>query len=218
MNRMAAGLDFLFRYHNEGEELFGRIVTGGEKWVHHFTPEMKSASRQWVGEGDPRPVKAKRERSARKVNLTAFWDSEGILLQEYSTSTTNQHTYHDTLLRLRKAIQTKRPGKLSRTVVLLHNNATPHKARKIQDLLRSFKWDVFPHPAHSPDLAPSDFHLFAHLHRWLGGRRFATNDDVSAGVREYFASLDAQFYASGISKLLYRYEKCLARQGDYVEK
>ncbi len=37
-NRMDTGLDFLFRYHETGEDFLNQIVTGDEKWVHHFTP------------------------------------------------------------------------------------------------------------------------------------------------------------------------------------
>ncbi len=38
-NHMAAAIKFLSMYHAKGESLFDRIVTGDEKWVHHFTPE-----------------------------------------------------------------------------------------------------------------------------------------------------------------------------------
>jgi len=31
---------------------------------------------------------------------------------------------------------------------------------------------ILDHPAHSPDLAPSDFHLFSHLKKHLTGRKF----------------------------------------------
>ena len=62
-----------------------------------------------------------------------------------------------TLRRLRKAIQNRRRGKLSRGIVLIHDNACPHTARLTQTLLRDeFHWDTFDHPPYSPDLAPSD--------------------------------------------------------------
>ncbi len=37
----AAMVQFFTSYNVEGEDLFDRIVTGDEKWVHHFTPQMK---------------------------------------------------------------------------------------------------------------------------------------------------------------------------------
>ncbi|GBM69307.1 hypothetical protein AVEN_112651-1, partial [Araneus ventricosus] len=51
-----------------------------------------------------------------------------------------------------KAIQRKRPGMLSDGIILLHDNT--HTARKIQQLLRKFKWEVWSHPTpYSPDSA-----------------------------------------------------------------
>lgn len=48
------------------------------------------------------------------------------------------------------------------------------------------KYDLMRHPPYSPDLAPSDFHLFPKLITFLGGQKFATNDDVIAAVEKYF--------------------------------
>ncbi|GFG40625.1 hypothetical protein Cfor_06662 [Coptotermes formosanus] len=38
--------------------------------------------------------------------------------------------------------------------------------------LPKLKWDVLPHPAYSPDLAPSDYHSFGQMKGLLGGKRF----------------------------------------------
>ncbi|GFO30057.1 histone-lysine N-methyltransferase [Plakobranchus ocellatus] len=38
-----------------------------------------------------------------------------------------------------------------------------------QQWLQRYGWKILPHPAYSPDLAPSDFHLFGPLKRHLGG-------------------------------------------------
>ncbi len=66
-NQVAKGLDFMYLYHARGENLFDQIVIGYKKWVHHFTPEMKNASKQWLVKGDNCPVEMKRERLARKI-------------------------------------------------------------------------------------------------------------------------------------------------------
>ncbi|KAG8263381.1 hypothetical protein J6590_035220 [Homalodisca vitripennis] len=39
------------------------------------------------------------------------------------------------------------------------------------------------HPPYSPDLAPSDYHLFPKLQEHLGGQRFSTDDEVKKEVR-----------------------------------
>jgi hypothetical protein len=43
--------------------------------------------------------------------------------------------------------------------VLLHENPRPHTAARTPALLEHFNWELFDHPPHSPDLAPSDYHL-----------------------------------------------------------
>jgi len=53
------------------------------------------------------------------------------------------------------------------------------------------------------------------LKAWLGGQRFAANDEIQDAVKTYLSSLAANFFAE---KLVSRYDKCLNRFGDYVEK
>jgi hypothetical protein len=55
--------------------------------------------------------------------------------------------YCDTLKKLRRAIQNKRRGMLSRGVVMLHDNARPHNAAATQDLIATFGWEQ---PDHLP--------------------------------------------------------------------
>jgi histone-lysine N-methyltransferase SETMAR len=71
--------------------------------------------------------------------------------------------------------------------------------------------------AYSPDLAPSDFHLFPKLKEFLGGRHFKS-DEVKDAVKEWLNGLAAEVYDEGTQKLVTRYDKCLNVGGDYVEK
>ena len=84
-------------------------------------------------------------------------------------------------------------------------------------LLKHFRWEVFDHPPYSPDLAPSDFHLFPHMKRSLGGQHFGTDNELQTSVKKWLKAQAAGFYDEGIGKLVPRYEKCLRRSVDYVE-
>jgi hypothetical protein len=53
----------------------------------------------------------------------------------------------------------------------------------------------------SPDLAPSDYHLFLHLKKFLGGKQFDDNDDLNDAVQKWLTSQAAAFYAEGIQNL-----------------
>ena len=100
----------------------------------------------------------------------------------------------------------------------LNDNARPHVANKTVNKIRKFHWEFLEHPPYSPDLVPSDFHLFSPLKKFLAGQRFTCDDEVKAAVRQWFRSQTADFYHSGIAKLVLRWDKYLNRHGDYVEK
>ncbi len=91
-------------------------------------------------------------------------------------------------------------------------------AKFVQALLEDFRWDVFGHPAHSPDLAPSDYYLFLCLNSHLGSTRFSSDAEVKKAVHEFFQKLDGSVCATGIAKLVHRYDKCLNLLGSYVGK
>ncbi|GBL87308.1 Histone-lysine N-methyltransferase SETMAR [Araneus ventricosus] len=219
---MGSALTSLQRYHHDGDEFLGKIVTGDETWVHYETEETKEQSKQWMHSHSPRrkPVKFKRTFSTKKCVATVFWDRKGVLLVEFMPrgTTITAASYSETLQRLRRAIQNKRRGMLSSGIVLLHDNARPHTAVATTILLQRFGWEVFDHPPYSPDLAPSDFHLFAHMKYWLGGQIFATDNELQTSVQNWLKTQAAAFYDEGIGKLVPRYDKCMNRNGDYVEK
>jgi histone-lysine N-methyltransferase SETMAR len=104
---------------------------------------------------------------------------------------------------------------LSSGVTLLHN-ARPHAAARTQAMLQEFSWEVSEHPAYSPDLAPSYFHLVPKLKEFLGDRRFKSDETVKDAVKEWLNGLAAEVYDEDTQKLVTRY-KCLKIGGDYVE-
>ncbi|KAG8234139.1 hypothetical protein J437_LFUL007505 [Ladona fulva] len=57
-----------------------------------------------------------------------------------------------------------------------------------------------------------------HRQKFLGGKRFATDDEVKEAVEDWLSSQAADFYDFGIQKLVERYDKCLNKYGKYAEK
>jgi transposase len=47
--------------------------------------------------------------------------------------------------------------------VLLHDSARPNSNAPTVNLLKSWGWQILPHPPYSPDLAPHDFRLFSKM-------------------------------------------------------
>ncbi|GFY30884.1 putative DD34D transposase [Trichonephila clavipes] len=64
--------------------------------------------------------------------------------------------------RLKLAIGQKRPELANRKCVVIHqNNARSHASLVTRQKLWELGWEVLMHPPYSPDLAPSDCHLFS---------------------------------------------------------
>ena len=51
------------------------------------------------------------------------------------------------------------------------------------------------HPPYSPDLAPSDFHLFGPLKDYLRGQRFKTDAEVKRAVRSWVNDTESGFFS-----------------------
>jgi len=220
-NHVAICQCLLDRYANEGEAFLTRLVTGDETWVHHFAPESKRQSMEWKHPGSPVTKKFESQPSARKVMLTVFWDSQGVLLEHdlERGTTVNSVGYSEMLSTgLKPAIQIKRQGLLSSGVLLLHDNARPHTAIHTLQTLVKLGFMVLEHPAYSPDLAPSDYHLFGPPKEALRGRRFTSDKEVKEAVHEWLAAQPKTFFSEDIQKLLERWNKCIAKHGDYIEK
>ena len=91
---------------------------------------------------------------------------------------------------------------LSANILLLHDNARPHSVAQTKDLITSFRCEQMDPPPYSPDLASSDFHLFLHRKKFLGGKRFDDDDDLKDALQKWLTSQTAAFCEEGTQKLV----------------
>ena len=201
--RVAHCKEMLERFEESEEDFMGRIVTGDEVWIHDYDPESQQHSKEWKHRTSPRPTKARIEPRAGKVLATIFWDSEGILLIGYTEkkATITGKYYASLLHQHREAIKEKRRGKLSRGVLLLHDNAPVHKATVSIAAVHDCGFTLVSHPPYSPDLAPSDYFLFGDLKENLRGTRFSDEFELQAAVKEHFDTRDKSYFLKGLMNL-----------------
>jgi histone-lysine N-methyltransferase SETMAR len=84
--------------------------------------------------------------------------------------------------------------------------------------LEKFGWENLDHPPCSPDLAPSDFHLFLKMEEFLDCRRMATDEEIIETVTDWLNGLAADFDDEVIVKFVQCLNRCLNSNCDYVEK
>ncbi|KAG5346656.1 ABCG1 protein, partial [Acromyrmex charruanus] len=125
----------------------------------------------------------------------------------------NKNLYRRQLMRLSRALKQKRPEYFERhdKIILLHDNARPHVAKPVKTYLETLKWEVLPHPPYSPDIAPSNYHLFRSLAHSLCEQKFTSYEDCTKWFDSWISSKDEQFFRRGIHSLPERRSKVLTK-------
>jgi nucleoside-specific outer membrane channel protein Tsx len=78
--------------------------------------------------------------------------------------------------------------------------------------------ELFSHPPYSPDLVPSNYHLFGPLKDRLRSHHYETDEADHEAVRSWLRGAGTDFYRRGIFNILQRWQICIDRDGDFVEK
>ena len=99
----------------------------------------------------------------------------------------------------------------------MHDNAPAHRALAAQKKLAYLRFQCLDHPPYSPDLAPSDYHLFPGLKKELKGRHFSSDAEVIAAAETWLDGQPSDIFLSGLQKLEQRATKCIELRGEYAE-
>ncbi|GFT06043.1 histone-lysine N-methyltransferase SETMAR [Trichonephila clavipes] len=216
--RMGLALHHLFRY-QEDPAFMKRIVICDETWIPRYEQETKRDSMQCKHASSLPPKKFRAVKSAGKVLYTVFFDVQGPLLLEFLEyrKSINSDVYCETLRRLRRSIKNIGPRLVTESVVLLHDNACPRVSRNTQMELDKLKWKTLYHPPYSPDMSPSDCHVFGPLEKHLKGKRFNSDNVLKDPVKDWVSSRAQEFWEQGILRLVHQWDRCAQAYGVYFE-
>jgi histone-lysine N-methyltransferase SETMAR len=128
------------------------------------------------------------------------------------------HLSRETLKKLKKRCRRVRSHKDVTKVLLHHDNARPHTSLRIREAITKLQWTVLSQPPYSPDLAPSDYHLFDLLKDAIRGKKFEDDEEVITEVKRWLRQRPAQWYREGTQALASPWRKAKDLEGDYVEK
>lgn len=195
-----------------------RIVTGDEKWIHYDNPKRKKT---WGHRGHASTSTAKQNIHGEKIMLCIWWDQLGVVYYELlqPNETVTGALYRTQLMRLSRALKQKRPQYNERhdKVILQHDNAGPHVANVVKTYIETLKWEVLPHPPYSPDIAPSDYHLFRSMTHGLENVQLSDYDEAKNWIDQWIAEKDDEFFKKGIRMLPTRWEQVVSNDGQYFE-
>lgn len=200
------------------DRFWKRIVTSDEKWVYLVNHDKK---RQWVPRGTSGVSVPRQNKFGKKAMISVWWNFEGVLHFEMVPygKAIDAELYCQQLQRVYDKLKEKYPSLVNRKrAIFQQDNAKPHTAKKT---LQKFKEldgvELLPHPAYSPDAAPSDYGLFRSMEHFLRGRRFESFHDIEKACQQFFLSKEPTWYFNQIRMLADRWQKIVENCGLYFE-
>jgi histone-lysine N-methyltransferase SETMAR len=167
-NRMTTSKQCFYLFKRNPKKFIRRFVSVDEIWIHHYMPEMKEESKQWSSPGKQAP------KNANTV------PSKGIIFIDYlekGRTITGQYydqlwgKFNDALKEEESAVP---PSQCAVTLIFV-------AAAKLVEL----GCKLLSHSPYSPNLAPYDFFLFPNMKKWVGEKRFASNEEVITESEAY---------------------------------
>ena len=106
----------------------------------------------------------------------------------------NAEYYSSLLVQLKDILKEKCCGKVTKGVLFLHDNAPAHRALATQKKLVYLGFHCLDHPPYSPDLVPSDYHLYPGLKKQLKGHHFSSETEVIATTETWLDGQPSKFF------------------------
>ena len=213
IERISAAVSLLGWLKNE--PFWDQLATGDEKGVLYNSIQCKHT---WKQAGEHGDTMAKTSLHSMNMMLCVWWNCKGIIYFQFfpAGQTIDSDKYCHQLTNLNQEIKQKHPILSNRKgLVFHHDNARLHILRQMLHKLNSLKFDVLIHPPYSPDISPSDYHLFRSLQNHLNGEKTDSLDALK-NVSSFFESKPRSFYDRGIHMLPECWKQIVENDEEYI--
>lgn len=194
------------------------IVSGDESWIYSYEPESKAQSTVWSFVNELKPTKVIRSRSSSKKMVASFVSKSGhvstVCLEDRKTVTADWYT----TVCLPEVIAELRKNNPNRRIILHHDNASSHTARRTIEFLEEKNIELMDHPPYSPDLSPNDFFTFPRIKEKLRGQRFQSPDEAVDAYKTAIFNMPSSEWNQCFKNWFERMQKCIEFGGIYFEK
>ena len=132
--------------------------------------------------------------------MIIFWDKDGVLLSGYLPrgTTINDPYYASAIERLHSIIVEKGRGKVSRGVLILHDNAPIHKCNIVQAAIRQAGFIELNYPAYSLAIASTNYHPLSNLKKFPRSKNLSSDDEAVTTVEDYLTDFNSEFFYKGL--------------------
>ncbi|GFU93271.1 histone-lysine N-methyltransferase SETMAR [Trichonephila clavipes] len=131
---------------------------------------------------------------ARSLSNRACPVYDGKELLPYG-QTLHSDLYCQQLDHLKLAIDQKWPELVNRRgAVFLQDNSRLHTSVVTRQKLWELSWEILGHPSYSPDLAPSNYHIFLALPNFQSDKKLGSREDCENRLLEFLANKNQDFF------------------------
>jgi hypothetical protein len=107
-----------------------------------------------------------------------FWDSQEVLLAHFQKHGENMNSASHCEVLFAENIQ----ANWQEGYCFIMTIPDLHRAQATQERIQVLQWEHLEHPPYSPDLAPTDFHLYDLLKKHFVGKHFFDDKEVETEV------------------------------------
>jgi histone-lysine N-methyltransferase SETMAR len=92
-----------------------------------------------------------------------------------------------------------------------------HRALVTRNNLAYLSFECLNHPPFSPEVAASDYHLFAELKKQFKRGNFSSEPVAISALVTWFYAQRSKFYLNGLQKIEQRAKECIELHGEFFE-
>uniref|UniRef100_A0AAF5DKR2 Mos1 transposase HTH domain-containing protein n=2 Tax=Strongyloides stercoralis TaxID=6248 RepID=A0AAF5DKR2_STRER len=178
-------------------------------WIFY---DNRKRSSQWLDKSKSPKTFPKPKLYQKKVMLTVWWNSEGLIHNHFlnPSETTTAEVYCGELEEMHTKLMKLKPALINRKgPILFHDNVRPHTSQTTVKKLIALRYETLFHPPYSPDLSPTDYHIFKHMDAFMKRKKFSNLENLKSYVMKFFGPNQTSFYENGMEKLLTRWQQCV---------
>ena len=186
-------------FRRDPNDFLSRLVTMDETCLYHYSMTRRHSNNQWSGgiAAHPAPKYSECKNSLENISPRFFGiktSSPSLIIFQRAKLSTRSIT-HPCWCNWRTFWRKNaRRGKITKSVLYLHDNAPAHRALATRKKLAYLGFQCLDYPPYSPDLFPG-------LKKQLKGRQFSSDADVIAAPETWLDGQHSELFLSGLQKL-----------------
>lgn len=195
-----------------------RVVVIDEKWIFYrcVPPIMQQCA--WVDNACNRPQVARKTIADRKAMVLFSCNFQGEAYFEILDigKSVNSQRYLEFLQRMCGFYSNIHPPLTTENILLMHDNATPHKAAIVSNWIRLRNITSIRQAPYSPDMNLLDRYVFRNYETHRKNQHFQHNQQLTESLEGFIAQFTRDKFKKQQEKLIHDCRKIIDKGGNYL--